>query len=187
LCTGGTPITQCIANDGCCPSGCNQSTDADCSCNVNLALTATAAVNPGGGSSPPYDPPVMNNGVGENCNEWAWMANGTAIAGWATLTWNSVVTVGSMFIDSEHGSMPACFTSGRDIASAEVQYMDVNNNWVSAGNISGAENYMFTFPTPVQAKAVRLWNVFSSPGNGNTMIHEWYVWPGSNCPTPTPN
>ncbi|MBW2456706.1 MAG: hypothetical protein JRI68_19475 [Deltaproteobacteria bacterium] len=29
-CIGGTPVTQCIANDNCCPSGCTVNNDADC-------------------------------------------------------------------------------------------------------------------------------------------------------------
>jgi hypothetical protein len=190
-CGGGTPIVQCIGGDLCCPMGCTQATDVDCSCNVNLATNATAAVNPGGGSTPPYVPAVMNNGNTENCNEWAWMSNtppGIGL-GWASLTWPSVQTVGSMFIDGEHATQPACGTQSRDIASATVQYMDANNNWITAGTISGQENYMFVFPQAVQAKGVRVWDVLSSgpPGNGNTMIHEWYIWPGSNCPTPMPN
>jgi hypothetical protein len=189
-CNGGTPIVACTGGDLCCPPGCTQANDVDCSCNVNLATGATPAVNPGGGSSPPYTPSVMNNGLPENCGEWAWMANtppGVGL-GWASLTWPAVQTVGSMFIDAEHATQPACGTQGRDIASATVQYMDANNQWVSVGMISGQENYMFVFPAPVQAKGVRLWDVLSSPqGNGNTMIHEWYVWPGSNCPTPMPN
>jgi hypothetical protein len=29
-CAGGTPITQCVANDNCCPTTCNINNDADC-------------------------------------------------------------------------------------------------------------------------------------------------------------
>jgi hypothetical protein len=36
-CGGGTAITQCIANDSCCPSACTQSTDADCAMPFNQA------------------------------------------------------------------------------------------------------------------------------------------------------
>ena len=34
-CGGGTPITQCINNDSCCPSGCTQQTDLDCAMPFN--------------------------------------------------------------------------------------------------------------------------------------------------------
>jgi len=186
-CAGGTAIVQCVGGDQCCPSNCTQQNDADCSCNVNLATGATAAVNPGGGSTGSYTPDKMNNLVGQTCTEFAWMSNGQTTPGWASLTWNGAQTVGSMFVDSEHGSSPACGTSGRDLASADVQYRDTNNNWNTVGTISGAENYMYTFPAPVLATGVRLNNVFTSPGNGNTMVHEWYVWPGVGCATPTPN
>ncbi len=33
-CTGGQPVTQCINNDGCCPSGCTVNNDLDCACNL---------------------------------------------------------------------------------------------------------------------------------------------------------
>jgi hypothetical protein len=32
VCGGGMPVSQCIANDGCCPQGCTDITDADCAC-----------------------------------------------------------------------------------------------------------------------------------------------------------
>jgi hypothetical protein len=186
-CAGGTPIIQCVGGDQCCPSNCTQQSDADCSCNVNLATGATAAVNPGGGTTSPYTADKMNNLVGENCSEWAWLGNSQSSPGWASLIWNGAQTVGSMFIDSEHATSPACGSSGRDIASADVQYRDTNSNWVTVGTISGAENYMYTFPAPVLATGVRINNVLSSSGNGNTVVHEWYVWPGVGCATPTPN
>ena len=90
-------------------------------------------------------------------------------------------------MDGEHATSPDCSSSGRDIASADVQYRNTNNTWVTVGTISGAENYMYTLPAPVLATGVRLFNVYSSPGNGNSIIHEWYVWPGVGCATPTPN
>ncbi len=34
-CGGGTPITQCINNDSCCPSGCTEQTDLDCAMPFN--------------------------------------------------------------------------------------------------------------------------------------------------------
>ncbi|MFP6687002.1 MAG: hypothetical protein VB934_19930 [Polyangiaceae bacterium] len=38
-CSGGTPVTQCVDNDYCCPSGCDEMNDIDCaSCDVNSAL-----------------------------------------------------------------------------------------------------------------------------------------------------
>jgi hypothetical protein len=31
-CLGGSPVTQCINNDGCCPTNCTAQTDLDCGC-----------------------------------------------------------------------------------------------------------------------------------------------------------
>ena len=68
-----------------------------------------------------------------------------------------------------------------------MQYRTTGNVWVTVGTISGAENYMYTFPSPVMATGVRLYNVYSGAGNGNSMVHEWYLWSGTGCPTPSPN
>jgi hypothetical protein len=167
-----------------CGGGCAPCEQA---CGENLALSAVPAVNPGGGSVPPYSPATMNNGVGESCAGWSWMDNDSFSPGWATLTWGSLQTVGSMFIDGERATSPSCSVSGRDILTAEIQYMNASDAWVHAGFISGQENYMFVFPSLVQAKAVRIFNARSSAGNGNSMIYEWYVWSGQSCDTPVPN
>ncbi|MBW2458131.1 MAG: hypothetical protein JRI68_26745 [Deltaproteobacteria bacterium] len=190
-CSGGA--IQCVPNHTATAEICGNGLDEDCNgvadngCCGNIAGSATGAINPGGGTIPPYSAASLNNGVGQSCSQWSWLSNSQSSGGWATLTWSSVQTVGSMFIDSEHATSPACGSSGRDIKSATVQYQNPSNAWVTAGTISNAENYMFTFSSPVQAKAVRLNNVLSSAGNGNTIIFEWYVFSTSGCPTPTPN
>jgi hypothetical protein len=190
-CNGGS--IQCVPNQTAVTEICGNGLDDDCNgqadngCCGNIALSASGAVNPGGGTIAPYNAASLNNSVGENCSQWAWMGNSSTSSGWATLTWSSAQTVGSMYIDSEHATAPACGTSGRDIKSATVQYQNLSNGWVSVGTIQNGENYMFTFSSPVQAKAVRLTNVLSSAGNGNTIVFEWYVFATAGCPTPTPN
>ncbi len=170
---------------------CGNGIDEDCdgkdkTCCNNIALGVTANVNAGGGSVSPWGPSSMVDGQGENCAQWGWMNNSSSSPGWAMLEWTPATTVGSVYIDGEHATSPACGTVGRDIKSATLQYKNVSNAWVTIGSIGGAENYKYNFPAPVQAKGVRLQNVLTSSGS-NTIVHEWYVYPGSSCPTPTPN
>jgi hypothetical protein len=42
-CSGGTPVTTCTSNDGCCPSNCNPNNDIDCAC-----MPGSAQFNPTG-------------------------------------------------------------------------------------------------------------------------------------------
>jgi hypothetical protein len=88
----------------------------------------------------------------------------------------SVMKVGSMFLDAEHGTTPACGgMGGRDIFYAEVQWWD-GGGWVTDGTVSGAENYSYVFTTQVTTDRIRLYNVYSSPGNGNAILFEWYIY-----------
>jgi hypothetical protein len=183
------PSVDEVCDDGI-DNNCDEAVDEGCvlgSCDENIALIATAEVNPGGGSSPPYTPAGMNDGIGEDCSHWAWMSNDAGRPGWATLTWELPQSVASMYIDGEDATSPACGVVGRDIATAEVQYLDSTNTWVTATTISGAENYMINFASPVVTTSLRLQLVLSSPGNGNSIVHEWYVWGANDCPTPAPN
>ena len=180
-----SPIAEVCGNN--LDDDCDGQTDEGCGTCNNFAPTTTPAVNPNGGSVPPYAPASMINGIGQNCLQFGWMKNSSTVAGWASLTWSGAQLVGSMFIDGEHGTAPDCGPNGRNIATATVQYRNTSNVWVTVGTISGAENYMYTFPSQVLATGVRLLNVYSSTGNGNSMVHEWYLYSGTGCPTPTPN
>jgi len=197
ICKDGTTSCQngklaCLQDQQAQPEICGNGLDDDCngkiddSCCNNIALGTTANVNAGGGSIPPWDAAAMVDGQGENCAQWGWMKNNTSNPGWAMLEWTPAKTVASMYVDGEHVNAPACSVSGRDIKSATVQYKNVNNTWVTVGSIGGSENFMFNFPAPVQAKGVRLLNVLTTSGS-NTIVHEWYVFPGKGCPAPTPN
>jgi len=165
---------------------CDGLVNEGCGCN-NIAPTATGAVS-GGGSSGNYTPAELNNNINQGTvcpGRFSWVSNGTTASGaWFSLTWPSAQTIGSIFIDGEHATAPICGTTGRDIKSAQVQYLS-GASWVTIGTISNAENYAYNFPSPVTTTAIRLYNVTTSPGNGNSIIFEWYVYPGASCPTPT--
>ncbi len=179
----GVAITQCISNDGCCPSGCTFNNDNDCNCQVNLASSATASVS-GGGSSPPYTPSEMNNGVPEGVCQWAWVSNSTAPSGaWAQLQWAQPVTIGSFYIYTENanGGGACGAPAGRNIASATVQWWD-GAQWVTATTFSGkTDDVQINLVPAVTTTRLRLYDMTSSPGNGNSLIYEWLVYQAPNC------
>jgi hypothetical protein len=150
---------------------------------TNIATQATPTTS-GGGSEPTYGPIRLNNGVAQVCSEWSWIANSSASTGaYFQYTWSTPQTIGSFYVDGENATSPACGSSGRDIKNATVQWWN-GSSWVTAGTIGSQENYMFAFSTPITTTALRLYNVVSSPGNGNSIIFEWYVYPGAGCPVP---
>jgi len=191
MCTGGTAITQCINADGCCPMGCTDASDDDCSCNVNLAASATPTTN--GGGSGGYGPTSLNNGVDQagcqmsGCSGcFTWITNSTSAGGaYIQYDWSSPVQIGSMFLDVNTCNVDGCSNMGRGLASGNVQYWD-GANWITAGTISNnTTDVAMTFSPKLNTTKLRVFDM-TAPSNcgtqsSNTLIYEWYVWPGSGC------
>ena len=151
---------------------------------ANSALSATASTSGGGSGS--YGPTAMNNGVGPSCSAFTWINNGSSPAGkWLQLSWSSNIQVGGFYLQTDNSSGSTCGTVGRNLNGATVQWWN-GSAWVTAGAISGqtGTNVRYDFPTPVTTSQVRLYDVVSSAGNGNTLIFEWYVYPVSGCTPP---
>jgi hypothetical protein len=192
MCAGGTPITQCIANDSCCPMGCTEATDADCSCSVNLATSATPSSN--GGGSGGYGPTAWNNGINEagcqmsGCTGcFGWISNSTT-AGTAFMQYDfpGPVQVGSMYVDT-NDCVTGCSSAGRIMASGSVQYWD-GLAWQTAQTFSNhVGDLTMTFTPKLNTTKLRIYAVTAGAcgQNSNTLVYEWYVWPGSGC-TPPP-
>jgi len=186
MCIAGPPITTCVNGDGCCPTGCNSTNDTDCgNCTTNIALMATASDS--GGGTTTHGAQAMNDGVGPNCTAFAWISNGQAPSGaWIELDWPSPVSVGSFYIETDNGLASTCFSgyAGRNVASATVQTWN-GSTWVNAGTFSGLHtNVQYNLPTPISTTKLRLFNVTTDPGNGNSIIFEWHVYTGTNCSPP---
>lgn len=181
---GGTPIVVCKDNDGCCPAGCSLATDNDCQCGTNEALTATPSTS-GGGSPPNYGPAEINNKIGKVCNEFNWVANSQQPSGaWAELDWPAQVSIGSFYIETDDGQNPLCGTTGRNIASATVQWWN-GNSWVNAGSWSNQHgDIKYNMPQAVATTKLRIFDMTTDPGNGNSIIFEWHVYAGTNCSPP---
>jgi len=186
-CSGST-IVACANNDGCCPQGCTQANDNDCNCNTNLALTATPSMSPGGGSPPSYGPEQMNNQVGKAVCNWAWISNNTVPNGqWFEYDWAQPVTIGSIYVETENGlgGQPPCNSpAGRNLASGTIQYWN-GASWVTSTTWSGQHaDLKIDLPAPVTTTKIRLFDVTTDPGNGNSAIYEWHVYGGTGCMPP---
>ncbi len=189
-CIGGTAITQCINQDGCCPMGCTEGNDDDCSCSVNLALQATPSSSGGGTNNTGYGPNNFNDGKKESdcqiqgCSKcFGWVSNTTSPAQkWIQYDWSSAQQIGSMYLDANTCS-GGC-NNGRTVFSGDIQYWD-GLQWVSAQTFtSGAGDLQFTFSPKLTTTKIRIYNITAGQGCGqasNSVIYEWHVWPGSSC------
>lgn len=182
-CGGGTPVSQCIGGDLCCPMGCTEANDTDCGCTINLATSAVGSHS--GGGSGQYGPTNWNDGLTQqdSCNQ-GWISNGTTPNGkWMQYEWPGPVVVGSFFIDGSLCS-DICY-SGRTLGTATVQWWN-GSAWVTAGTINnpGGGDVAFVFSPQVTTTRIRLFDVTALPSCGtsiNTLAYEWYVWTGTNC------
>ena len=153
---------------------------------TNRATTATPSAS-AGGSEPSFGPVRLINGVRRVCTEFSWISNNaTSNGAFFQLTWASNQTVGVIYVESEDGVAPTCGTTGRNVASATVQYLAADNvTWVTAGTLSNpGANIRFNLPVPVSTRGVRLFDVRSGPGNGNSVVFEWFVMAGASCANP---
>lgn len=183
----GTAIVACANNDGCCPAGCSSVNDNDCTCNINLALTASGSMS-SGGSPPSYGPEELNNQVGKNVCNWAWVNNNTAPSGaYFQYDWPAPVTIGSFYVETDNGLNPGppCNSpAGRNLASGTVQWWN-GASWVTSTTWSGQHGDLkIDLPAPVTTTKLRLYDVTTDPGNGNSLIYEWHVYQGSGCMPP---
>jgi len=191
-CAGGTPITQCVGGDSCCPQGCTETTDADCSCNTNLALSATGASSGGGSNSTGYGPANWNDGVDEagcqlaGCSQcFGWVSNATSPSGaWMEYDWPSPVQIGSMVVDANPCTGGGCSNGGRTLFSGEVQWWN-GSSWVGVQSFSNNDgDIQMTFSPKLTTSKLRIYDITAGAGCGqqsNTLVYEWYVYPGSNC------
>jgi hypothetical protein len=172
----------CVDNDGCCPTGCSLNTDNDC-CGVNLALSATPFTSEGGLAA--YAPTQLNNGVAEanDCFYYSWVKSSQTPAGaYFEYDWPTPVTIRSIYIDTANGQNGNnCNPTGRNVKSASVQYW-TGSAWATATTFGGQhDDIALTLPSPVTTTKLRLFDVTTDPGNGNALIHEWYVYGGAGC------
>jgi len=198
-CTGGTTTTMCVDNDGCCPMNCNESTDQDCSCGTNLALTATPGSSGGGTNNTGYGPNNFNDGKDQaackmsGCSAcFGWLSNSTSAQGkWISYEWSSAVQIGSFVLDANPCSgSSACSNGGRTAFSGTVQYFS-GGQWVTAQPFTGGGgstgDIKMTFSPKLNTTKLRIYDLAAEPNCGqasNTLIYEWYVYPGANCSPP---
>ena len=157
-CGGGTTITSCIDNDGCCPPLCQiMMNDNDCNCANNLTFPpfATASASNGGQEATGFGPSNLNDGVdqagcqGQACTQcFHWVSNSTTPAG-AFIQYDFLlpVTVGSIYIDA-NSCNGGCSNGGRTFFSGTVQY-DTGSGWVTAGAIANNDGDIAFDFTPI--------------------------------------
>jgi hypothetical protein len=176
-----TPITACVSGDMCCPSGCTLALDDDCNCGTNLALTATP-LSSGGGLPACCGVELMNDGVTEPTCSFHWINNAQVPSGaYIEYQWAAPVTIGSLYVATQQASLAVCASAGRNLESGTVQYWD-GVAWVTSTTFSGQlDDVALDLPAPVTTTGLRIYDVITSPGNGNSMIYEWFVYPGTGC------
>ena len=187
------PATQeCVGGDSCCPSNSNEPPHADWSCHADRALPATGA-NSGGGANPSgYGPANWNDGVDEagcqqaGCSQcFGWVSNSTTPgAAWMEYSWPSPVQIGSMYVDANPCTGGGCYNGGRTFFSGEVQWWN-GTSWVGVQSFTNNDgDIQMTFSPKMNTTKIRIYNMTAGAGCGqqsNTLVYEWYVYPGSSC------
>lgn len=176
-----TPITACVSGDGCCPGGCSLAQDDDCTCGTNHALSATPSSS-GGGQATCCAVSQMNDGVTEPVCAFHWVDNDTSPQGaFIEYQWTTPVTIGSTYIATQQATSTVCASSGRNVNSGSVQYWN-GTTWVTAITFSGQlDDVAIDLPQPVTTTGLRIFDMTTSPGNGNSLIYEWFVYPSAGC------
>ena len=86
-----------------------------------------------------------------------------------------------MYIETDNASSPMCGTGGRNVESGTVQWWN-GSGWQTATTFqSQSDDIQLNFSPKLNTTKLRVFDVTASPGNGNSLIFEWYVWAGSNC------
>lgn len=188
-CTGGMLVCQ--QNQMAQTENCSNQLDDDCDgqtdegCCNNIA--PGAAPSSSGGGSGGYGPGNWNDGVtGSQCTAcdpcFGWISNGTTPSGaWMQYDWTSPVTIGSMSFDSTD-----CGTScgdGRNLWSGTIEYWN-GSSWVTSTSFNGMiGDFSVTLPTPVTTTAIRVYDATTGTCGiqMNTIVYEWYVYPGQGC------
>ena len=150
---------------------------------TNLARDAKALTS-GGGSIPPFTVIELNNGMTEatDCKRFSWIDNDTSASGaYFELDWPSAVTIGSLYVETAPAGGDVCNFAGRNLSSATVEYWN-GTSWVTSTSwTSETDDVDITLPSPVTTTKLRLYDVTSTPGNGNSLIYELYVFPSADC------
>jgi hypothetical protein len=89
-----------------------------------------------------------------------------------------------MLLVTEHATSPNCgAVAGRNIAGGLVQRWD-GSAWVDVTTIGGEDDIAVDFSPPITTDKLRVFDVVSGPGNGNSVIYEWWVFPTPACAPP---
>jgi hypothetical protein len=132
----------------------------------------------------------MNNGIIEDdsCDEWSWIDNNTTPAGgWFMFEWSTPQTIGGFVVDTANyeGTYDDCADggapSGRNLLSGEVQVWDGATWQTVATWADELDDFKVAINPPVNSTKLRLYNINTSPGNGNSIIFEWFVYDSPLC------
>ena len=135
-----------------------------------------------------YGPQNMNDGVGKTVCSFAWVTDSTTPSGaWVQYTWASAVSIQSFYLETEPDTVCSPPNpSGRNLHSGTVQWWN-GTAWVTATTFSypaGHGDVQVNLPQPVTTTQLRVFDMTTDPGNGNTIIFEWHVYGGTSCSPP---
>jgi hypothetical protein len=158
----------------------------NCAFDDNLALLAVPSATLGGIGG--YGPESLNDGKaeGQTCN-FTWVDNnvGENSGAYFELDWKEPIAFQSVLIDTINASGEmGCddgLLSGRNLLAGELQYWN-GAAWITAKTWDNAlGDFVISLPSPIKTTKLRLFNVRTSPGNGNSVVFELYVAKGPAC------
>lgn len=174
------PITMCMNDDHCCPTGCTSANDKECFC-INRAPTATAKSSGGGTGAMGVD--AMNDFDDEATCEYHFINNGSTPSGaWIEYEWPALVSIGALHISTVNATSPSCsLATGRNLFSGVVQWWN-GTQWVTETQFAGElDDVVIDFPQRIDTTRIRIFDIAASPGGSDSVIYEWAIFPAAGC------
>lgn len=174
----------CGIGDGCCPASCDRTSDPDCGSGTgctNIAPNAVASHSGGGVSQ--LGPEKMNDGMGKSACSGTWVFNDWHSAGaWIQLTWNDVVTIASIYVETESASaQSSCGFDNRNLAGGTLQYLS-GGIWHDVTSFNGfTDDVHIDLTFPISTTAIRIFDMSTTEPAYNSVIYEFHAYLQRGC------
>lgn len=170
---------QCDDGDTVSGDGCSSDCHIECLQGDNVARSASPSSS--GGGSGGWGIGQLNNGRLEDTCDFHWIeASSVPEDGYFQLEWSTAQTLWGMWIDTNYWENTTCYVPGGvTLAGGTIQWWD-GAGWVDDGVVSGqADDWSYTFTSPVTTTRVRIYGAHSTNLGGQTfnpLVYEWEVY-----------